>query len=137
MSMSIETVKEKVGPDLYCEHPSLKRLFIKLYSSAFGDSLQLWPVSLFLSVPFPYLSFTRTKINKHRHTETFCTPLERNLNLFKKLFSISPQNHLPNFIYFGRDAVTDVHYYETKTRSECGRWLTGRWGRSACSKGSR
>lgn len=51
--------------------------------------------------------------------ETFCTPLERNLNLFKKLFSVTPQNHLLNFIYFGKVAVTDVHYYTTKTRSEC------------------
>lgn len=47
--------------------------------------------------------------------ETFCTPLERNLNLFKKLFSITPQNHLLNFIYFGKDTVTDVHYYNMKT----------------------
>lgn len=52
--------------------------------------------------------------------ETFCTPLERNLNLFKKLFSVTPQNHLLNFIYFGKvAAVTDVHYYTMKTRSEC------------------
>lgn len=44
-------------------------------------------------------------------------PSERNLDPFKKLFSITPQNHLPDFIGFGKDAVTDVHYYKRKTRS--------------------
>ena len=72
---------------------------------------------------FATLSLSHTQINKKQHMETFCTPLEGYLNLFKKLFSITPQNHLLNFIYFGKDAVTDVHYYTMKRRSECRKWL--------------
>lgn len=94
-----------------------------------GDSTITTSLSL-LALHFSP-SFTHTIINKNQHMETFCTPLERNLNLFKKLFSITPQNPLLNFIYFGKDAVTDVHYYKMKTHSHCSRWLKVEWKSSA------